>query len=70
LAPKGAVGTVVVEALPLLEALVEDLGIVDDDASETSVELFGVDAVGAFAACLSSSCSVTRSPKFVGDPMV
>jgi hypothetical protein len=34
-----------VEALPFLEALVEDLGVVDDAAVEEPVELFGVDAV-------------------------
>jgi hypothetical protein len=39
---------VVVEILPFLEALVEQLGVVDDDALELAVELFAVDAVGAF----------------------
>ena len=42
-----AVGAVeVVEVLPLLELLGEELGVVDDDAVEQSVELLGVDAVG------------------------
>ena len=39
---------VVVEVLPFLEALVEQLGVVDDDAFELPVELFAVDAVGSF----------------------
>ena len=37
---------VVVEVLPFLEAFVEQLGIVDDDAVELPVEPFTVDAVG------------------------
>ena len=37
----------VVEVLPFLELLVEEAGVVDDDAVEESVELFGVDAVGS-----------------------
>jgi len=37
----------VVEVLPLLELVVEELGVVDHDAVEHSVELFGVDAVGS-----------------------
>ncbi len=42
-------GTVeVVEVLPFLKLVVEELGVVDDDAVEHAVELFGVDAVGAF----------------------
>jgi len=41
------VGSVeVVVVLPLLELVVEDLGVVDDGPVEESVELFGVDAVG------------------------
>jgi len=39
---------VVVEVLPFLEALVEQLGVVDDDAFELPVELFTVDPVGPF----------------------
>ncbi len=38
---------VVAGVLPLLQAVVEDLGVVDDDALEHAVELFGVDPVGA-----------------------
>ncbi len=50
LAAEGAVGAVVVvEVFPFLEALVEDLGVVDDDAVEESVELFDVDAVRVVA---------------------
>ena len=36
---------VVVVVLPLGEAFVEQLGVVDDDAVQEGVELFGVDAV-------------------------
>jgi hypothetical protein len=36
----------VVVVLPLLEFVVEDLGVVDDGPVEEPVELFGVDAVG------------------------
>ena len=39
---------VVVVVLPLLELVVEDLGVVDDGAVEEPVELLGVDAVGSF----------------------
>ena len=38
---------VVVEVLPLLELVVEDLGVVDHHAVQEAVELLGVDAVGA-----------------------
>ena len=38
---------VVVEVLPFLEFVVEQLGVVDEDALELAVELFAVDAVGA-----------------------
>jgi hypothetical protein len=38
----------VVVVLPLLQLGVENLGVVDDHAVEEAVELFGVDAVGAF----------------------
>ena len=37
----------VVEVLPLLQALVEQAGVVDHDAFEEPVELVGVDAVGS-----------------------
>jgi hypothetical protein len=37
---------VVVEVLPLLELVVEELGVVDHHAVQEAVELFGVDAVG------------------------
>ena len=41
-----AVGTIeVVEMLPLLESLVEELGVIDHDAIELSVELLIIDAV-------------------------
>jgi hypothetical protein len=36
----------VVEVFPLLELVVEDLGVVDDHAVQEAVELLGVDAVG------------------------
>ena len=38
---------VVVEVLPFLEPVVEQLSVVDDDAFELAVELLGVDPVGA-----------------------
>ena len=38
---------VVVEVLPFLELVVEQLGVVDDDAFELAVELLAVDAVGS-----------------------
>jgi hypothetical protein len=38
---------VVVEVLPFLELVVEELGVVDHDSLEHPVELLGVDAVGA-----------------------
>ena len=45
---EAAVGSVeVVEVFPLLELVVEDVGVVDDGAVEESVELFGVDAMGS-----------------------
>jgi hypothetical protein len=48
LAAQAAVGAVVVvEVLPFLELVVEHLGVVDDHAVEQSVELLGVDAMGA-----------------------
>jgi hypothetical protein len=46
LAAKAAVGAVVVVVvLPLLEFLVEQAGVVFDDAVEQPVELLGVDAM-------------------------
>ena len=39
--------SVVVEVLPLLELLVEDLCIVDHDPIEEAIELLGIDPVGA-----------------------
>jgi hypothetical protein len=48
LAVETTVGTVVVvEVLPFLELVVEDLGVVDHDSLEHPVELFGVDTMGA-----------------------
>ena len=38
---------VVVVVLPLLELVVEDLGVVNDGPVQQSVELLGVDAVGS-----------------------
>jgi hypothetical protein len=38
---------VVAGVLPLLELVVEELGVVDEDALELAVELFCVDAVAA-----------------------
>jgi hypothetical protein len=35
----------------LAEFVVEDLGVVDDQAVEEGVELFGVDAVGTLLLC-------------------
>lgn len=46
LAVEAAVGSFeVVVVLPCLEPFVEHVGVVDGDAVEESVELFGVDAV-------------------------
>jgi hypothetical protein len=48
LAAEAAVGAmVVVEVLPLGELVVEQLGVVDDDAAQEAVELLGVDPVAA-----------------------
>jgi hypothetical protein len=48
---EAAVGAmVVVVVLPFAQFGVEDFGVVDDEAVEEAVELFGVDAVGAFDA--------------------
>jgi len=38
---------VVVVVLPFSKFVVEDFGVVDDQAVEEGVELFGVDAVGS-----------------------
>ena len=38
-------GAIVVVVAPTLEFVVEDFGVVDDEAVEQGVELFGVDAV-------------------------
>jgi hypothetical protein len=47
LAAQAAVGSmVVVEVLPFLELVVEDLGVVDHDPLQEAVELLGVDTVG------------------------
>jgi hypothetical protein len=48
LAAEAAVGPmVVVEVLPLLELVVKELDVVDNDAFELAVELFGVEALAA-----------------------
>jgi hypothetical protein len=49
---------VVVAVLPLAGFVVEELGVVDDEAVEQSVELFGVDAVGSlhFAGRIKTPC--------------
>ena len=48
LAAEAAMGPiVVVEVLPFLELVVEQLGVVDDDALELPVELLAVDPVGS-----------------------
>ena len=45
----------VVEVLPFLELVVEQLGVVDDDAMvEHSVELFVVDSVGSLHLAVQS----------------
>ena len=47
LAPEGPVRSVEVgEVFPLLQALVEQAGVIDHDALEHPVELLGVDPVG------------------------
>jgi hypothetical protein len=53
-----AVGAVeVVEVFPLLELVVEELGVVDHDAVEHPVELLGIDAVGALDFAVRAWCS-------------
>ncbi len=57
-AAEAAVGaTVVVVVLPLAQFVVEDLGVVDDDAVEEPVELLGVDAVGSFDLAVQARCA-------------
>ena len=46
----------VVEVLPFLELVVEELGVVDDDAVEHPVELFGVDPVGSLHLSVEPRC--------------
>ena len=46
----------VVEVLPLLELLVEEAGVVDDDALEEPVELFVVDPVGSLDLAVQTRC--------------
>ncbi|MFF1933751.1 hypothetical protein [Streptomyces sp. NPDC058228] len=41
--------------LPLAQHVVEDLGIVDDDAIEEPVELLDGDGVGTFNPCCSGA---------------
>jgi hypothetical protein len=48
---------VVVEVLPFLELVVEQVGVVDDDAVEEPVELLGVDTVGAFHFAVEPGCA-------------
>src|SRR5829696_9720123 len=55
LAVQAAVGSVVVvEVFPLLELVVEELGVVDHDPVQQAVELLGVDAVGALDLAVES----------------
>jgi hypothetical protein len=55
LAVQAAVGpVVVVEVLPLLELVVEHLGVADDHAVQQAVELLGVDTVGPFDLAIQS----------------
>jgi hypothetical protein len=48
---------VVVVVLPLLELVVEQLGVVEDDAVEQAVELLGVDAVGTLDLAVEAGCA-------------
>ena len=48
---------VVVVVLPFLEFGVEQASVVDGDAFEESVELFGVDAVAAFDFAVQAGCA-------------
>jgi hypothetical protein len=57
LAAEAAMGAmVVVEVLPFLDLVVEQLCVVDEDAFELAVELLGVDAVGAFDFAVEARC--------------
>jgi hypothetical protein len=57
------VGTVVVVVvLPLSELVVEDFGVVDDQAVEQCIELFGVDAVGPLHLCVRVPILDVRAP--------
>lgn len=68
-AAEAAVGAiVVVVVLPFAELVVEDLGVVDEDAVEHAVELFGVDAVGSFDLAVQPRCP--RLDVGVGDAFV
>jgi hypothetical protein len=49
---------VVVVVLPLLELVVENLGVVDQGAVEEAVELLAVDAVGSLSHTLPFSLGV------------
>ena len=46
----------VVEVLPLLQLVVEQLGVVDDEAVKHPVELFLVDAVGSLHLAVEAGC--------------
>src|SRR6516165_12543214 len=47
----------VVEVFPLLQLVVEELAVVDHDAVERPVELFGVDAMGALDLPIEAGCA-------------
>jgi hypothetical protein len=55
----------VVEVLPFLELVVEELGVVDHDAFEHSVELLGIDAMRALDLAVEAWCG--RSDVDVAD---
>jgi hypothetical protein len=64
---------VVVVVLPFSEFVVEDLGVVDDQAVEQGAELFGVDAVGSFhfpVQAGGSGFDVAVADPFVQDVLV
>jgi hypothetical protein len=48
----------VVVVLPMLELVVEDLGVVDDGAVQEPVEPFGVDAVEVLPCRSAAACGV------------
>ena len=57
----------VVEVLPFLKPIVEEVGVVYDDAAEHPVELFLVDAVGALNLAVESrSCGIDLDVTDVG----